>query len=107
MSDADPSCPSCRAPLAAGQPFCSKCGAPVVRPNADALQRRVQALLADEFVVERELGRGGMAAVFAAWDPALERRFGDKVPVLMHGERELCHYHLDVSAVTDYLRDFR
>lgn len=40
-------------------------------------------------------------------DPALERRFGDKVPVLMHGERELCHYHLDVSAVTDYLRDFR
>ena len=40
-------------------------------------------------------------------DPALERRFGEKVPVLMHGERELCHYHLDVSAVTDYLRDFR
>lgn len=40
-------------------------------------------------------------------DPALEQRFGDKVPVLMHGERELCHYHLDVSAVTDYLRDFR
>lgn len=40
-------------------------------------------------------------------DPALELRFGDKVPVLTHGERELCHYHLDVSAVTDYLRDFR
>lgn len=39
--------------------------------------------------------------------PALEQRFGEFVPVLMHGERELCHYHLDVAVVTDYLRDFR
>lgn len=39
--------------------------------------------------------------------PALEQRFGEFVPVLMHGERELCHYHLDTAAVTDYLRDFR
>jgi hypothetical protein len=38
---------------------------------------------------------------------ALEQRFGEFVPVLMHGERELCHYHLDTVAVTDYLRDFR
>jgi hypothetical protein len=40
-------------------------------------------------------------------DSALEQRFGDKVPVLMHGDRELCHYHLDIRAVTEYLRDFR
>lgn len=40
-------------------------------------------------------------------DPALEQRFGDRVPVLMHGERELCHYHLDSAAVTDYLRKIR
>jgi len=40
-------------------------------------------------------------------DPALERRFGDLVPVLMHGDRELCHYHLDVAAVTGYLLNFR
>lgn len=39
--------------------------------------------------------------------PALERRFGEFVPVLMHGEHELCHYHLNPAAVTDYLRDFR
>lgn len=39
--------------------------------------------------------------------PALEQRFGEWVPVLVHGERELCHYHLNVPAVTDYLRDFR
>jgi hypothetical protein len=40
-------------------------------------------------------------------DDALEQRFGDKVPVLMHGDRELCHYHLDVAAVTEYLLNFR
>jgi len=33
----------------------------------------------------------------------LEQRYGERVPVLVHGERELCHYHLDVPAVTDYL----
>lgn len=40
-------------------------------------------------------------------DPALERRFGEWVPVLMHGEQELCHYHLDSAAVTDYLQKIR
>ncbi len=40
-------------------------------------------------------------------DAALEQRFGDRVPVLMHGDRELCHYHLDVAAVTEYLLNFR
>ena len=39
--------------------------------------------------------------------PALEQRLGDFVPVLMHCERELCYYHLNTAAVTDYLRDFR
>lgn len=40
-------------------------------------------------------------------DPALEQRFGEWVPVLMHGERELCHYHLDSAVVTEYLRKIR
>lgn len=40
-------------------------------------------------------------------DPSLERRFGELVPVLMHGDRELCHYHLDTPAVTDYLLKIR
>jgi thioredoxin reductase (NADPH) len=39
-------------------------------------------------------------------DAALEARHGERVPVLAHGERELCHYHLDVPAVTDYLTKF-
>ncbi|HXN15455.1 MAG TPA: glutaredoxin family protein [Usitatibacter sp.] len=31
--------------------------------------------------------------------PRLEEKWGDKVPVLLDGERELCHYHLDLEAV--------
>ena len=36
-------------------------------------------------------------------EPQFEERYGELVPVLAHGERELCHYHLDLQAVTDYL----
>jgi hypothetical protein len=36
-------------------------------------------------------------------DPALVRRYGDKVPVLAHGARELCHYRLDLDALAEYL----
>lgn len=32
-------------------------------------------------------------------DPALEARWGDKVPVLLDGEIEICHYHLDARAL--------
>ena len=31
--------------------------------------------------------------------PRLEEKWGDKVPVLLDGERELCHYYLDHDAV--------
>ena len=31
--------------------------------------------------------------------PELEEKWGDKVPVLLDGGRELCHYFLDVDAV--------
>jgi len=40
-------------------------------------------------------------------DPALEQIHGERVPVLMHGERELCHYRLEPAAVTAYLANFR
>ena len=39
--------------------------------------------------------------------PELERRHGERVPVLMHGERELCHYRLEPEVVTAYLANFR
>ena len=31
--------------------------------------------------------------------PDLEERWGDKVPVLLDGHLEICHYHLDHDAV--------
>jgi thioredoxin reductase (NADPH) len=31
--------------------------------------------------------------------PALEEKWGDKVPVLLDGEREICHYFLDLAAL--------
>ncbi len=53
------------------------------------------------------LGRFEIVVVDVDADPELERRHGDKVPVLMHGERELCHYRLESSAVTAYLSKIR
>ena len=40
-------------------------------------------------------------------ESSLEERFGEWVPVLMHAETELCHYHLDAPKVRDYLAKFR
>lgn len=34
-------------------------------------------------------------------EPGLRQRYDEWVPVLCHGERELCHYHLDEQAVID------
>lgn len=31
--------------------------------------------------------------------PALEEKWGEKVPVLLEGEREICHYFLDIEAL--------
>ena len=36
-------------------------------------------------------------------DPALEARWGDRVPVLLGGERELFHYRADRAALAAYL----
>jgi len=40
-------------------------------------------------------------------DIELEARFDELVPVLLHGETELCHHFLDVPKVRDYLGDIR
>ena len=40
-------------------------------------------------------------------DDALEARWGELVPVLLHEDRELCHYFLDAAKVRDYLSQFR
>lgn len=38
-------------------------------------------------------------------DPALEAKFDELVPVLLHGETELCHYFLDEPKVRQYLTE--
>ena len=35
--------------------------------------------------------------------PSLEAQYGILVPVLLHADRELCHYFLDRAGVRDYL----
>ncbi len=40
-------------------------------------------------------------------DPALEARYDELVPVLLHGETELCHYHLDEPKTREYLAQIR
>ena len=52
--------------------------------------------LAEEFGV-------GLELVDADADPHLEALYGERVPVLLHGETELCHYFMDVGKVRDYL----
>ncbi len=44
--------------------------------------------------------RFGLRLVDIDRDPGLRRRYDEWVPVLCLGERELCHYHLDASAVS-------
>ncbi|HUP95397.1 MAG TPA: glutaredoxin family protein [Burkholderiales bacterium] len=36
-------------------------------------------------------------------DAALHARYGEDVPVLLHGARELCRHALNSTLVTDYL----
>ena len=40
-------------------------------------------------------------------DPALEAKYDELVPVLLHGETELCHYFLDIPKVREYLSQIR
>lgn len=39
--------------------------------------------------------------------PEFEKAHGERVPVVVGGETELCHYFLDASAVRAYLLNFR
>ena len=40
-------------------------------------------------------------------DPDLEARYDEWVPVLLHGETELCHYFLDEAKTREYLAGIR
>lgn len=58
------------------------------------------APLAQEFGV-------GVTVVDVDADPELVSRYDELVPVLLHGEYELCHYFLDEAKVREYLSKIR
>jgi thioredoxin reductase (NADPH) len=77
-----------------GRRYCHLC---------DELVAALRALLAtSEGIPEFEIRLVDVDA-----DDALEARYGERVPVLVHGDSELCHFRLDVPAVTAYLGQFR
>ena len=64
---------------------------------------------------DMEVSLAPLAAEFGAMvtvvdvdaDPALEARYDELVPVLLHGEIELCHYFLDEGKTREYLAGIR
>ena len=48
----------------------------------------------------------GLQLVDVDRDPGLQRRYDEWVPVLSHGEREICHYRLDEAALREALRSW-
>lgn len=72
------------------------------RPTLTVLSREYCHLCDDLIAALRQFqGRYDFAIEVVDVDrhPELEARWGDKVPVLLDGQRELCHYFLDAEAV--------
>ncbi len=96
MTDGTP-CPACGHPLGSSDQFCTFCGTPVagadaeVAPGAgpaapvpgptpwDVILVKLREATQGRFEIERELGQGGMAAVYLARDVALARKVAIKV----------------------------
>jgi serine/threonine-protein kinase len=87
-------CIHCGADVTVGSRFCASCGQPATPSGATGLRRPSEASLASgeqrlletlraatlgEYEVLGEIGRGGMAIVFLAYDIALERKVAIKL----------------------------
>src|SRR6266705_5822880 len=94
-------CASCGSDVPSGLRFCGRCGAEASDPGSatvileaeeqDPLLSQLRHVLAGEYEIERECGRGGMAAVFKALDVSLRRPVALKVmlPAASNGNRTL------------------
>jgi serine/threonine-protein kinase len=92
-------CAACGAPLADAQQFCTRCGAAAGTVRRDPLRERLQELLGAELNVLDVVGRGGMAVVYVARDPLLERRVAVKAM--------LPEFAADVEMADRFLREAR
>ncbi len=78
-------CARCQTPLPAHSRYCLNCGSSITGEGAGTadfdprLHSQLQQELGSEYLVEKELGRGGMAAVYLAQDTRLGRRVAIKV----------------------------
>lgn len=82
----------------------------MIRPRLTLLSREYCHLCEEMLAALRQFqGRYDFEVVVVDVDrdPALEEKWGDKVPVLLDGERELCHYFLDHEVVDARLARMR
>ena len=74
----------------------------MIRPRLTVLSREY-CHLCEELIVALKQYQGRydfeIEVVDVDRDPVLEEKWGDKVPVLLDGERELCHYFIDHDVV--------
>jgi thioredoxin reductase (NADPH) len=73
-----------------------------VRPKLTVLSREYCSLCED-LITALKVFQGrydfDIEVVDVDRHPKLEEKWGDKVPVLLDGGRELCHYFLDIDVV--------
>jgi Tol biopolymer transport system component len=93
VSPAESTCTSCHTPLPADAQFCPRCGTrtpteisaggtttgAVAAEQTAEQQRRIQAALGPDYDVQRRIGSGGFAEVWAAFDRRLQRTVAVKV----------------------------
>jgi thioredoxin reductase (NADPH) len=73
-----------------------------MKPKLTVLTRTYCHLCADMIAaLEQFQGRYSFEVEVVDVDsnPRLEEKWGDKVPVLLDGDRELCHYFLDIDVL--------
>jgi len=115
VSPAERTCISCQTPLPSEALFCPRCGvasptqisgggtATVVAPSDETAeqQRRVQAALGPDYDVQRRIGSGGFAEVWAAFDRKLQRTVAVKVmhPELVASRALLERFQREAQAV--------